>query len=118
MYTLIHYETQKFIDAFNTIFFNQLLRQVDRNDLINFTEIETKISTTEEAAVAFYEQINQQVSSDSDAANGFLTLVLEQLFIVLQKELIEQFDDKILSIDSFFKKEDNMNMSNKVFQES
>ena len=115
MSTMIHYDTHKFIDAFNQLFFNQLLRQVDRNDNINFAEVEAKITKTEGDAVDFYEQINTQVSSDSDAAAKFLKIVVEQLLTVLCKELFEQFDDKISSIDSIFTKEDNLKMANKTF---
>ena len=66
----------------------------------------------------FYEQINKQVSSDADASHDFLKLIIEQLFSALSKELLEQFDDKISSIDSIFTKEDNLKYSNKVFQEA
>ena len=74
---IIKYETGWFVDAFNQVLYNQLLRQSQRNDDLLFLEIHKKIKQTEEDALSFYDQINKEVGGDQQAAIEFAKLVFE-----------------------------------------
>lgn len=63
MGSMIEYMQQKYVDDFNTIFFNILLAQEKRNHDLTFNEIEEKIDNAANEQSDKYDQYNQSVSS-------------------------------------------------------
>ena len=69
-------------------------------------------------AKAFFEKINSQVSSDLDAVEGLIDIVVTTLLNALKKELLVQFENKMYQIDSDIKKSENMKEANQMFQDA
>ena len=115
---MITYEQINYLADFNTIYFNILLNQEQRNYDLTFKEIDDKIEIAASEQIEKYDQYNHNVSSADESADGFVVLVIEQLIEVLQKELLSQYETKMDSIDTVFNKEENMKEAFKAFKEA
>ena len=65
-----------------------------------------------------FDGIVNKAESDSQAASYFAKFIYQQQLQVLAGELLDNYDDKILQIDSEITKQENLMQTNKVFQEA
>ena len=114
--TFIKYDTSYFTEAFNRILFNLMMRQAKRNEQVQFAEIDRKIKLSAQRSLKQFEDIVNNVDGDIDAANFFTKLVFGQQLQAVKKELLDLHDDKVDEMDSEITKEDNLKLTNKVFQ--
>lgn len=96
----IYYDQAKYIDAFNQILYNQLLKQAKRNDEVKLQVVDEKIIETEVEAMTFYEKINSQVSGDADSADNFVEIILLSLYETLKRELVSNFESHVYQIET------------------
>ena len=80
---MIDYAQIKYVDDFNTIFYNILLAQEKRNEGITLMEIDEKIESVSKEQIEKYDLQTQSIVSDEQSADGFVLLVIEQLIEVL-----------------------------------
>ena len=83
MGSMIDYAQIKYVDDFNTIFYNILLAQEKRNEGITLMEIDEKIESVSKEQIEKYDLQTQSIVSDEQSADGFVLLVIEQLIEVL-----------------------------------
>ena len=93
-----------------------MMRQAKRNEQVQFAEIDRKIKLSAQRSLKQFEDIVNNVDGDIDAANFFTKLVFGQQLQAVKKELLDLHDDKVDEMDSEITKEDNLKLTNKVFQ--
>lgn len=94
----ISYRTAKYISDFNTIMYNQLLKQVMHNERIKVKKVDQELKKVKLEALEFYDTINSNVDSDEAASKHFLQKIIFQQMKALQKYWIEKFSEKMKGV--------------------
>ena len=96
----IIYDTNRFMEAFNSIMYNFIHDQAKRNKEVLFAEIRSRILKSKTKILNTYGDIVNNAETDQDTASNFTKFIYQQLLQAASGELIEVYDDKMFMIDS------------------
>ena len=96
----IIYDTNRFMEAFNSIMYNFIYDQAKRNKEVLFAEIRSRILKSKTKILNTYDDIVNNAETDQDTASNFTKFIYQQLLQAASGELIEVYDDKMFMIDS------------------
>ena len=96
----IIYDTNRFMEAFNSIMYNFIYDQAKRNKEVLFAEIRSRILKSKTKILNTYGDIVNNAETDQDTASNFTKFIYQQLLQAASGELIEVYDDKMFMIDS------------------
>ena len=113
---MIYYNNRSYEEYFNHVVFNCFWRQSDFNNTAQLSIIDDRLKETRLQCLEFFKQVSQEVKTNEETADKFVSLITTTLLDSIQHQLLAEFETQVYNAESEIRKKDIQAEATQRFQ--